>query len=153
MDPSIDQITEALASYNWIYLDEGEDGGVFDADLIQLEEKGDELFDVKLRVFSYWNEVGTAMGSAVCAYDFHFLMRFVKEAKKWEVIQELEDPTEATLRDLADFDDFEAKAAKIVARDYDGWDTEDFADLDMAGVPEILRPSLLRYIAEKISQD
>ena len=85
--PSVDDIADALSENYWIYLDSGDDGGVFDYELVELNSKDENSFDVVLRVYSSWDDVlnSSPEDIEVCPYNFYFVVEFDDAAGRWRV--------------------------------------------------------------------
>ena len=83
--PSKDDVAGALAEINWVYLDTGNDGGVFDYDLVEIELSNDERYRVALIVYSTWADILKVRPDDVnvCSWLFTFDVTFDPSDSRW----------------------------------------------------------------------
>jgi hypothetical protein len=61
-----------ISEYNWIYLDSGDDGGVFDSEVLESKPVSNTRFNIKVRTYENWSNLEDSEPIIVSGYLFDF---------------------------------------------------------------------------------
>jgi hypothetical protein len=147
--PSADDVSAALSDINWVYLDEGDDGGVFDYELLSVKPSSNGAYKVLLRVYSAWaNVLKTEVNEVkVHPWDFSFEVYFEPAADQWKARDEdILDPTERQPELITQLPNSAARIEKLIQRAFDGWSENELKDIEINKVPKTTKAYLESYV-------
>ena len=83
--PTDNEIMNLISEYNWIYLDSGDDGGVFDSEVLESKPVSNTRFNIKVRTYENWSNLEDSEPIIVSGYLFDFDVLLDPESDTWMI--------------------------------------------------------------------
>jgi hypothetical protein len=148
--PTDNEIMNLISEYNWIYLDSGDDGGVFDSEVLESKPVSNTRFNIKVRTYENWSNLEDSEPIIVSGYLFDFDVLLDPESDTWMIEGEsFLDPVEFDEVELSQLPNNQELSSNLIERNYGDWEQEDLNLIKPDSIDSSIRPFFLEWLSDR----